>query len=126
MSEYSFPRLERLKSKKKISQVFAEGKSVFRTILSVRLLKETGIQTDAVVKVAFSVPKRKVQSAVKRNLIKRRMKEAYRLNRSMIPMDDIANAGQFYSVVFIYQSNEIQSYVEIEKYMTKIMWKIFN
>ena len=69
------------------------------------------------VKVAFSVPKRIFKKAVTRNLLKRRMREAYRKNKIVIPRGaDIEKTGMddTYALMFIYSARKINLYPEIE------------
>ncbi len=66
--------------------------------------------------VLFSVPKRQFKHAVDRNLIRRRMKEAYRLNKSLL-------SGTF-SIAFIYIGKEIEKYEVIEKGMKSALRKV--
>lgn len=61
------------------------------------------------VKVAFSVPKRNFKKAVTRNLLKRRMREAYRKNKIF----ETGLEGTC-SLMFIYSGNKINPYAEIE------------
>ena len=58
---------------------------------------------------AVSVPKKSFKRAVKRNLLKRRTREAIRLNRAMLP------AGFTADFLFFYRSGEVLDYSEIER-----------
>lgn len=58
---------------------------------------------------AVSVPKKSFKRAVKRNLLKRRTREAIRLNRAMLP------AGFNADFLFFYRSGEVLDYSEIER-----------
>ncbi len=66
--------------------------------------------------VLFSVPKRQFKHAVDRNLIRRRMKEAYRLNKQLL-------TGNF-NVAFIYIGKGIEDYKAIEKGLKSALKKI--
>lgn len=66
--------------------------------------------------VLFSVPKRQFKHAVDRNLIRRRMKEAYRLNKQLL-------TGNF-NIAFIYIGKGIEEYKAIEKGMKSALKKM--
>ena len=78
---FSLKKHEILRSKKKIKELFEDGSSFFVYPFKVYFLHE---QTAAPAQVLFSVSKKYFKRAVDRNLIKRRMREAYRLNKSII------------------------------------------
>ncbi|WP_297073741.1 ribonuclease P protein component [uncultured Duncaniella sp.] len=66
----------------------------------------------------IAVPKKKIRHAVDRVQMRRRIREAYRLNRHLIPMDlpiDIA---------FIYVAGEVLPYAEVLKAVTRILTRI--
>ncbi len=65
-----------------------------------------------------SIPKKKLRHAVDRVQMRRRVREAYRLNRHLIPKDlplDIA---------FIYVATEVLPYAEVLKGVTRILTRI--
>ena len=69
-------------------------------------------------KVLFSVPKRKFKRAVDRNLLKRRLKEVYRLNKNLI--SDKSN----YNIAFLYIAKEICEFEQLETAMVKLLTSI--
>lgn len=75
-----FPTTERLKSRKIIDTLFGEGRAYFTYPLRVHILSDNLLDI-APLQVVFAVPKRKFRKAVDRNLIRRRMREAWRLTR---------------------------------------------
>ena len=84
----SFPRRERLKSKKRIARLFEQGKGGFvypvRYVLLDDSAEESVAGKDRSLSVLIAVPKRHHKRAVERNLLKRRMREAYRLNKQAL------------------------------------------
>jgi len=120
MPDLSFSRSEKLKSKKVISRIFDQGASSFKYPLRLKyMILGTSHVEESGIKVAFSVPKRRIAKAVHRNLIKRRMKEAYRLNRKEVALEGELKHKML--LVFIYQANEILEYNNIEKSVVKLM-----
>ena len=65
------------------------------------------------VQAGFSVPKTIFKRAVDRNLLKRRMREAYRRNKKLL-YDGLENSGKQFAIMFIYSKKEVISYEEIE------------
>ncbi len=77
---FSFKKEERLCSKKIIDKLFSEGESFLVFPLKFVFLK-TSLPSKFPVQTGFSVGKRTFKKAVQRNLIKRKMRETYRLNK---------------------------------------------
>lgn len=66
-----------------------------------------------VLSVGVSVPKKFVKLAVDRNLIKRRMREAYRLHNHELKQTLLSSNTQL-NLMFVYGSKQLLSYIEIE------------
>lgn len=84
-----------------ILSVLKNGKQLYK--YPVRVSFEAGEG-----EMIFTVPKRHFKRAVKRNLLKRRMREAFRLNRSLL-------GDKKYNIFFFYAAAEETSYESIEK-----------
>ena len=69
----------------------------------------------------FSVPRRNFKKAVDRNLLKRRMREAYRQHKHLITYKP--GEGVHFLLGYIYIAREIQSYQRIE---TKIIDSLYR
>ena len=76
----TFEKSERLCSTKIISGLFENG-NIFYTSLFKVVWNKSPVTLPLPAQVAFSVSKRGFRLAVTRNLIKRRMREAYRKNK---------------------------------------------
>jgi len=118
--DYSFQKNERLCSKKIIDRLFAEGKSVFAFPLKIVYL-ETVLQTKTPVQAGFAVSKKNFKRAVQRNLIKRRIREAYRLQKP--EFYNAVNDRQL-AVFFVYTAKEIADYKVIESAIKKGLKKL--
>lgn len=114
-SSFTFPRSERLKSKKILERTFAEGEKVKAWPLVVRRLK-TELPEEVTCQVMVSVSKRLFKRAVDRNRIKRLLRENWRLQKNALVQswatDETQNA-----VVFIYMGKEMPTFEIIEKAM---------
>lgn len=70
------------------------------------------------VSVLISVSKRKFKRAVKRNRVKRLIREAYRINSSVLKGLSIQKEVRLI-IAFLYLKDELPSYQEIEKSILK-------
>ena len=78
------------------------------------------LPVDSPVQAAFSVSKRNYRRAVVRNLLKRRMRENYRLNKYTL----YKKYDHQLAVFFIYVGKEIFEYGRIEAAMKKALLKL--
>jgi len=117
---YTFKKEERLCNKKLIDQLFHNGSSFlcYPFKASWLLVDEPG---DVPVQVLLSVSKRRYKRAVDRNLIKRRTREAYRLNKQQHLYDLLISANK--KIVFSvgYIGKQIEPYPLMEKKMLKLL-----
>jgi len=117
---FTLDKHERLCSKKLIDKLFAEAKSVFVFPLKIVYLN-IPLQVDYPAQVGFSVSKRNFTRAVARNLIKRKMRETYRLNKPQFYND----LGEKQLVAFfIYVGKTLPEYITIETAMKKGLKKL--
>ena len=114
-SDHTFPRAERLRSRKQIARLFEKGES--GVVYPIRYVFLTG-EDDGGLSVLVSVSKRNHKRANVRNLLKRRIREAYRLNRN--PLREISGGGRF-NLGLLYVSKEIADYTSIENAVQKII-----
>ncbi len=119
--KYTLEKEEKLKSKKLIEQLFAEGNRIISFPLQLIFLP---INHNDVFpnKVGFSVSKRTIKLAVDRNRIKRLMREVYRKNKYLFS----ENTNQQYIFMFIYTSNEEIGYTDLEIALKKVCAKFLN
>jgi len=117
-----FPKKEHLCGEIRINKLYAEGKAFiaypYRVVY--RIEKK---QTDIPVQVLVSVPKKRFKSAVKRNKIKRLMREAYRLNKHFLTDICNQNACQI-QIALNYVSDTEMDYKAMEVKMIDALTKI--
>jgi len=121
MSLLSFGHSEKLKSRKAISRLFREGKSFSVYPLRVIFFMDEASHSTPMPKFTCSVSKRYFKNAVSRNLLKRRMREAYRLHKSSL--HDPECKGQL-EIMVLFIGKEITDYDTIEKAVKKILVRI--
>lgn len=118
---FIFPKKEKLKSKKLIEQLFAEGIGVTNYPIKLVYLK-TRFEDDSKCKVGVTASKRNFKSAVKRNRIKRLMRESYRLNKHLI----FNNIEGNFAFMFLYLGKEMPSQSKITDTMIPLMRKFVD
>ena len=79
--EHTLHKQERLRGKLVVQRLFADGKAF--TCYPLRVVYKHNASCEQ--KVLFSVPKKRFRHAVDRNRLKRLMREAYRLNKHVLP-----------------------------------------
>ncbi|WP_258105863.1 ribonuclease P protein component [Marinoscillum sp. MHG1-6] len=116
----SFSKEERLKGKKNIEELFKHGSSFYLHPLLLKYRsKAADVQCN---QLLVSVPKKKFKRAVDRNLLKRRIKEAYRVNKNLLG-DDTA---PFFHIALIYLDQKVLTYSEIELKLIELLKRLKN
>ena len=117
----SFGKSEKLKSKKLIDLLFSEGKNIKSYPLKLVYIPVDNSENPEL-KTGVSVPKKLVKTAVKRNRIKRLMREVFRKNKYLVTKD----LSTSYAFMFIHISREEPDYEKLEKSMIKILENFRN
>ncbi|HHF51071.1 MAG TPA: ribonuclease P protein component [Candidatus Aminicenantes bacterium] len=113
VKEFSLSKSERLSSRKAITSLFHTGKSIYAPPLRIiYTLEEKGLHP---VVMAVSVPKRLFRRAVDRNLLKRRIREAYRLNKPAFYALMARDGNRSLLLVVQYQHREIKAFHIIQE-----------
>ncbi len=111
---HSFKKEERLCSIKLIDELFRNGSSFLFYPFRITWLP-ADLPADIPVKILISAPKKKFKRAVDRNLIKRRIREIYRLNKSEMLYPFLNQHGIGLTLAINYIGNEIADYAFMEK-----------
>ena len=120
---YSFQKEERLCSIKLIDKLFHDGSSFLLYPFRIIWLSEN-FDSEMPVQVLISVPKKKFKRAVDRNLIKRRIREIYRLQKSehLYPFINEHSGSLLLGINYI--GNDIREYAFLEKKLTAAIGKL--
>ena len=120
MTDVKLGKQDRLKKRKVIQHVFAKGLPAkgYPVLILFSTVEQDGPKA---YRAGFSAPKRKIRRAVDRNLIKRRMRESYRLHRQLLPH---GKDGRQIAMMCIYMTSEILSFEDIEKGMIKALRRL--
>lgn len=117
-NDFSYPKEEKLKSKKIIDLLFSEGKSVSKYPLRLVYVAHD-FEENVPLKMGVSVSKKYFKNAVDRNYFKRVLRECYRLNKQLL----IENTDTKYCCMFFYQTKEKLAYSEINEKTEQLFQK---
>ena len=122
MESFRLYKHEKLCSRTAVNLLFSDGKSEFAYPLRVvyRIVPDA---TASGARFLITVPKKKVRTAVGRVLMRRRIREAYRLNRRFL-LPALAEKGIAIEMAFLYLDKELQPYTKIEERMRTVLSKI--
>lgn len=132
-SKYSLPQSERINSKKQIDRLFRGGGSKAMTASPLRMVyMADSRQTDSqpsdghqpMTQMMVSVPKRYFKRAVKRNYVKRQVREAYRLNKHILVNHLTQKADKTVSLCFIWTSDRLLPTAEVMKRMANLLTRL--
>ncbi|MRR18606.1 ribonuclease P protein component [bacterium] len=110
----SFTKGERLYGVKAISELFSGGRTINLPPLRIIYRIMPADEAHLPVRVMISVPKRHFRKAVDRNLIRRRIRETWRKNKT--PLSDmVSGSGRRIEVAIIWNDTVIIPFDETEK-----------
>ena len=112
----TLPKSEKLRSFGAIRRLFTEGRGGFVYPLRYVVYAEDGEQMSA--EILFSTPKKFLKRANKRNKVRRRMREAFRLNKELLLSSDTPRQMQ---IALIYSTKEVLDYKTIENATKRIL-----
>ena len=120
---HTFKKEERLCSKKLLDKLFHNGSSFLVYPFRIVSLPEALI-VNFPAQVVIAVSKRKFKRAVDRNLIKRRVREAYRLNKAEFLYPFLTEKNLQMMISIHYVGKDIAEYQYVEKKLKKAFEKL--
>ena len=123
---HTLNKSERLCSKKLIERLFAGGNKSFPAFpLRVVYMTLEPEENAANVSILISVPKKRFKHAVKRNRVKRQVREAYRRNKHILLNTlQASEKPQKMIMAFIWLDNKLHATEEIEYKVKKLLYHI--
>ena len=120
LKTYTLTKKERLNSRILIEKLFSGGsKSLPAFPLRVVYMAVEGDHLPAV-SLLISVPKKRFKRAVKRNRVKRQVREAYRKNKEILT-GALEASGKKLAIAFIWLDNELHDSLEVEAKVQKLL-----
>jgi ribonuclease P protein component len=119
---YTYHKTEKLKSRKLLQELFAQGKSlqVFPLKVFYMYLPEAAVEN---VQAGVGVSARNFRKAVDRNRIKRLLRECYRLNK--LPLyATVEQKNKRIALFFLYTGKELPAYSLLEEKMKLAITKL--
>jgi len=116
---------ERLCGVKAVSELFARGKLLSNPPLRIIYRTAPAEKSLSTVRVLISVPKRNFKKATDRNLIRRRIREAWRLNRMPL-MERLDGSGRRMDLAIIWNDTQIRPYDFVVKCVTGVIGRLTN
>lgn len=117
-----YSKSEKLKSKKAIENLFSKGKSINAFPIRAIYTKKP-IPENVSINAGVVVSKKNIKLAVNRNLVKRRMREAYRLNNHALKASLNEKETEL-DIMFIYSSKELLPFATIEGKMKALLTRL--
>ncbi|MBR3884446.1 MAG: ribonuclease P protein component [Bacteroidaceae bacterium] len=121
----SFPLAEHLKSKTIIDKVYNEGASVTAYPLRAVFLTKPIKEKQPLATILISVAKKRFRHAVDRNLVKRRLREAYRLNKQPF-IEELEKSGKCMAIAILYIDTKHNSTAFLKSKMKKLLGNIIE
>lgn len=121
-----FSKNERIVSRRLIERLFGGGLSRSMSAFPLRAVYmplERGSH-DAPAQVLVSVSKRHFKRAVKRNRVKRQIREAYRLNKHLLADALLPTPDRALALAFIWQADELYPTADVEASMKSLLHRI--
>ena len=114
---------EKLCSRTAVTSLFNEGKSLMAYPLRV-MVRPRRYDALSPAQMLITIPKKRIRHAVQRELLRRRVREAYRLHRRTLLYDALQAANVSLDLAFIYVGNEVADYALIERKMISLLERL--
>jgi len=108
-----------------IEKLFNGGDSHAMSAFPLRMVyMVTERKDDAIAKILISVPKRHFKRAVKRNRVKRQVREAFRNNKSILANAFVGRENESVAIAFIWLADELYNSNEVERKVKNLLQRL--
>ena len=120
--DHKLKKDEKLCSRTAVERIFGEGKSLMafplRAAYRIRPIGDHPVQ------FLISIPKKRIRKAVGRVALRRRVREAYRLNRHTLLTPVLEQSGQGVDIAFVYLDTSLAPYSVINEKVCSLLQRI--
>ena len=120
--DYKLKKDEKLCSRTAVQLLFDEGKSMMAFPL--RAAYRLRPRGEHPVQFLISIPKKRIRKAVQRVTLRRRVREAYRLNRRELLLPTLEQEGWGVDIAFVYLDTTMAPYDVIQEKVTSLLTRI--
>lgn len=127
---FKLSKRERVCGRTLLEKLFTGGKSKSFSVFPLRVVylltdqPDSDLQHEAPVKMMVSVSKRHFKRAVKRNRVKRQVREAYRLNKEIVVSSMADSPNRQLLLGFIWMSDELHDTDTVERSMQVLLKRV--
>lgn len=126
---HTLSKEERISSKLLIDKLFNGGGSHAMAAFPLRLVymqteTATGAADEPPVRILVSVPKRCFKRAVKRNRVKRQIREAYRKNKQLLTSRLAEGGNKGFLLAFIWLDTELHTSEKVERRVKQLLQRL--
>ncbi len=117
---------ERIAGKKLVDQLFSGSDNHSLSAYPIRLVfaEQPRGEGEAAARILVSVPKRCFKRAVKRNRVKRLLRESYRRNKTILLERLSDDSGRQMLLAFIWLDNRLHSSASVERRMVNLLERL--
>jgi ribonuclease P protein component len=120
--DFKLKKDEKLCSRTAVDLLFGEGKSLMAFPL--RAAYRLRPRGEHPVQFLISIPKKRIRHAVGRVTLRRRVREAYRLNRRELLQAPLGETGWGVDIAFVYLDSSLAPYSVINEKMISLLNRI--
>jgi|SRR5574344_260384 ribonuclease P protein component len=125
LSALTLCKNERISGRTLVEKLFNGGSSHAMSAFPLRMVyMVTERKDDAIAKILISVPKRHFKRAVKRNRVKRQVREAFRNNKSILANVFAGRENESVAIAFIWLADELYNSNEVEHKVKNLLQRL--